>query len=135
MIIDASVALKWFLLEHLRPEAMALLARTDIVAPDIIVPEVANGLRKAVVAQRLPQPVAMQAFGALARVFPALYPSTPLAAVALDMALTLRHPTYDCLYLAMAEVENDVVVTADAAFVATVAASQWAGRVAMLGAP
>ena len=42
-----------------------------------------------------------------------IVPSRPLAARAAEMAEHLDHPVYDCLYLALAEVETDVLLTAD----------------------
>jgi predicted nucleic acid-binding protein len=37
-----------------------------------------------------------------------------LAARALELAVDLRHPIYDCLYLALAERERAPIVSADA---------------------
>ena len=39
---------------------------------------------------------------------------------AVDLSSVLRHPVYDCLYLAMATRENTYVVTADSQFHAVV---------------
>ena len=47
-----------------------------------------------------------------------LFDIVPLAARALDFAMALQHPIYDCYYLALAERENTVLVTADVRLVA-----------------
>ena len=41
------------------------------------------------------------------------------------MAHELGHPVYDCLYLALAEREQALVVTADRVFAARVGGSRW----------
>ena len=49
VVIDASVALKWFVEEQGTDQAAALLAGNDLlIAPDLIVAEVANAGWKAV---------------------------------------------------------------------------------------
>jgi predicted nucleic acid-binding protein len=55
---------------------------------------------------------------------------------AADLANTLSHPVYDCLYLAMAIRENTYVVTADHRFYAAVdKALPLQGKVRMLSDP
>lgn len=39
-----------------------------------------------------------------------------LAVRALELALALDHAIHDCMYLALAEAEDDVLITADDAF-------------------
>lgn len=56
----------------------------------------------------------------------------PLAPRALEIARTLRHPAYDCFYLALAESVDSRVITADDALVRRVAGSPWAPRVVPL---
>jgi predicted nucleic acid-binding protein len=43
----------------------------------------------------------------------ALRPTASLAPRALELALNLDHPVYDCFYLALAEAETAQMVTAD----------------------
>ncbi len=54
---------------------------------------------------------------------------------AMDLAIALRHPIYDCIYLAIAEQNDDVLVTADARFLAAVRSTDHAGRVRPLVEP
>ena len=53
----------------------------------------------------------------------------PDPALALNLARELRHPAYDCFYLALA-IERDLdLVTADARFVRAVSGTAYAARV------
>ena len=57
--------------------------------------------------------------------FEALPPAAELHKAAFEMAHELGHPVYDCLYLALAEREQALVVTADRVFAARVGGSRW----------
>ena len=49
VVIDASVAVKWYVTEAWRTEARSVLASAaERIAPDIILTEVANALRRKV---------------------------------------------------------------------------------------
>jgi predicted nucleic acid-binding protein len=52
----------------------------------------------------------------------------PLLSAALDLAISLNQTVYDCLYLALAEARNSIVVTADRRFYDVVSSSVWADR-------
>jgi predicted nucleic acid-binding protein len=47
----------------------------------------------------------------------------------LDLAISLHQTVYDCLYLALAEARNSVMVTADRRFHDVVNDSIWADRI------
>ena len=53
----------------------------------------------------------------------------PLLPAALDLAISLDQTVYDCLYLALAEARNSVMVTADRRFHDVVNDSVWADRI------
>ena len=53
----------------------------------------------------------------------------PLLPEALDLAVALDQTVYDCLYLALAEARDSVMVTADRRFHAAVSESIWADRI------
>jgi predicted nucleic acid-binding protein len=59
------------------------------------------------------------------RVFDALVTAAELAARAVAIAGQLDHPVYDCLYLALAEQEQPIFVTADMQLVAKVRGPAW----------
>ncbi len=55
-------------------------------------------------------------------------PGLRLAARSLALAADLDHPVYDCLYLALAELREASLVTADQRLLARLAGTPWASR-------
>jgi predicted nucleic acid-binding protein len=133
LVIDASVACKWFLHEPERPVARALLTRGDaLLAPDIIVAEASNVAWRRHLTGTIPATHARRMVRGVLETLNRLWPGEDLAARALEIALELRHPVYDCFYLALAEEVDAPLVTADRRLVERVAGSEWAARVAPL---
>ena len=114
MVIDASVAVKWFLEED-RVEAAAALRRSehDLWAPGFIQLEVAHSLWVAVRQGRTTAQAGQLADRVLPNVVRRLVPDSELLAEAARLMRSLAHPIYDCLYLALAFRENLTLVTAD----------------------
>ena len=113
-IVDASVALLWLIDLPASKEAEQLLQRDEtIIAPDILVPEIANALWKTVTFAGLPSAEAQDAMNTLDRFFSEIAPTYPLRDRALAIALELKHPAYDCFYLAFAEQRACPLITAD----------------------
>lgn len=117
LIVDASVAIKWFVVENLHEEAMRLLdGSEDLHAPDLLVVELANvawkKARRKEIAPRQARAIAAACLDGV----PTLHASTELIERASHIALELDHPVYDCVYLACAEALGGVVVTADPGF-------------------
>lgn len=127
LIVDASVAVKWFVREPLRDRAMVLLKeRQPLYAPDLIIAEICNiawrkHLKSEISAEHAQSMVAGVCHGTLT-----LLPSARLAAVALRTALLLGHPAYDCFYLACADAIGGTVVTADRRFLGKLAGTEYA---------
>ena len=63
------------------------------------------------------------------RRLPITFAHWPLLPAALDLAISLGQTVYDCLYLALAEARNSVMVTADLRFHDVVSNSVWADRI------
>lgn len=116
MVVDASVAVKWVIQEPGTAAAIALRSGMPLLAPDLLIPECAVILWKKVRRQELSQAEAQLAARLLQRAQLDLRPTLPLLPLALEMAVRLAHPAYDCMYLALAVAENTVVVTADGRF-------------------
>ena len=121
IVVDASVAVKWFLPEAGEAAAQSLLDGEDrLAAPGLVRVEVAAALvRKA----RLRQISADEARTALALWFRALaegvlviLPDEADLEAAAQIALDLEHPVQDCLYLAAARRLGSPLVTADKKF-------------------
>ena len=119
IVLDACVAIKWFVPEQGTDDAVRLLEHADILflAPDIFPAEVANGLLRQHREGFLPENLLEAAIAELDAVMPQLVSSASLLRGAAALALRLRHPIYDCLYLALAERWDTVFVTADEKFV------------------
>ena len=132
-IPDASVAGKWHLNENLSAKAKALLlADPDTLAPDFLLPEFINTLSRNI---REGKFAAEDAPGALAQLrlqVPRLVPVDELLIPALEMSVELRHPVYDCFYLALAARTGKQLVTDDRVFYRKVVASRWRDNIALL---
>lgn len=128
-VVDASVALKWFIAEEPHwPEALGLVQSGEIlIAPDLLVAETCNAgwrsLRSARVAYAQLERIAT----ALPQYITEFVRTAPLAPRAVAIAVQLDHPVYDCLYFALAEARQVPLVTADGRLLAKLTGSPWAG--------
>jgi predicted nucleic acid-binding protein len=114
VVIDASVAAKWFLLEEDWEAAEALLNNGNrLIAPDLVLAEVLNTYWKYVEKGSKPALTIREVADLLLRSFGDLVSTIDLAASAAEIAVDLHHPIYDCFYLALAEREGMGLVTAD----------------------
>jgi predicted nucleic acid-binding protein len=123
IVIDASVAVKWFLPEAESDQATALLAQheTEIAVPDIFVTEVSGALvRRANMDKifRRNVDVMIAEFLGMWRDedYAVHRPGPEQFAGATAMAMDLGHPLKDCLYLVLAMELDCDLVTADARF-------------------
>lgn len=133
LVVDASVALKWVLSEPGSDAALAL-RNEELIAPVLWVAEAANALWRSV---RVGQLTIDDATEALSELFDAPVASVamePHLPRALELAASLAHPIYDCIYLALALQHGVQVVTADRRFAAVASRPELAGRVRLLGA-
>ena len=113
-VIDASVAVKWFVQEARSAAARTLIASGQpIIAPDLVIPETCNTAWKKVRRGDISQEQGEAMVRALPLSFDRLAPTAPLAARALELARRFDHPAYDCFYVALAESESAVLVTDD----------------------
>jgi len=114
IVVDASVALQWIAPEaDGQVEAESVLVERDLHAPDLLLIEVANALRKKLALGEVNED---QAFAGLRRIGEVLTvaPVTgELSYRALELALEIGHPVYDCVYLALAESLDATIATRD----------------------
>jgi predicted nucleic acid-binding protein len=122
MIIDASVALKWVFLQPDSPAASALLSRTDLSAPSNALLECAHALTRAVRGRQMTPEQARLGFASIASAIGHVVGFETLLERALELSLSLNAVVHDCLYLALAIDEDEVVITADMRFVRAVRA-------------
>jgi predicted nucleic acid-binding protein len=135
LVVDASVAIKWFVRETRHLEALRLLDHpADLHAPDLLVAEVTNiAWRKARLGE-IGNAQAEDIARAIHRGTPLLYPSALFNERALDLAFRLDHPVCDCLYLACAEALGGRLITADDKFRSTGVKAGFADRFQSLAA-
>ena len=132
-VIDASVAVKWFVDEPGSPAARAVLARGEsLLAPDLIVVEASNTAWKKVKRKEMTAEQGEAMVRAIPLFFDRLMPSGSLAARAYVLANQLNHPVYDCLYLALAESEAVELITDDARLVTAVSRTALRRQVRLL---
>jgi predicted nucleic acid-binding protein len=113
-VVDASIAVKWVIPEVLSDKADRVRdSQDDVLAPDLLLVEVANALWRKTSAREISPREADAAFDLVRRSGIDLHPTGPLVRRAMDMARRLDHPVYDCVYLALAERERAAFVTAD----------------------
>lgn len=114
LVVDASVAIKWFVQEDLYQDAWDLFDREEPpYAPDLIVPEVANVAWKKATRGDIGWQQVREIVNRISSGIPILFASVELSVRALGIARALNHPVYDCLYIACAEVLDSELVTAD----------------------
>lgn len=111
IVVDTSVAIQWFTSEPDSPIAELLLGRDDLVAPDILLIETANVLRKKLRNGHIQQEQAVAAIAFLKARMSKLVPFDELLGRAFEMAVQVGHPVYDCMFLACAERLDGIVAT------------------------
>lgn len=122
-VLDASVAIKWVLPEADSSKALALrddyrLGVHELIAPDIFQVEVAHALTRAERRNILRRGEALKELVLLMQARPQLHPFSALLGRAVEISSLTRFGVYDCLYVALAEREQCLIVTADARLIA-----------------
>jgi predicted nucleic acid-binding protein len=114
VVVDASIAVKWFFREVGSKDAVALReSDSDFIAPELIIAEIGNAAWAKQLRKEIAADDAMFAVQRAPALFAQLVPVVELAESAMHLAMTLRQPVYDCLYLALAQRENVALVTDD----------------------
>ena len=135
-VIDASVAIKWFVKESGHDEALDLLDQSEpLQAPDFIVPEVANIAWKKCLRGEITREQAHTLVATLPHYVSVLHASVGLVERSLNLSLALKHPVYDCLYIACVEYTDGVLVTADKRLCNVLRDNGFGALVRLLGNP
>jgi predicted nucleic acid-binding protein len=134
LVIDASVAIKWFLPEPYSINAIRLLdAGHELAAPDLIFPECGNVLWKKWLRQELEPDVIPVLLGDLCRMNVRIVPTFSLTDEASRIAVTWRRSFYDSIYIALAVACNGRMITADEKLCNALKGTPMAQRVVMIG--
>ncbi len=113
-VVDASVALKWFIPETDNEMAERLCdGRYSLFSPELMKIEVANALWKKRRKQEIDDDTCRLIIRALTAGAVSYTPDGDLFGAAFQLACHLDHPVYDCLYLALADTQGARVVSAD----------------------
>lgn len=116
-VVDASVAIKWFVPEIHAESALRLLREgTDLHAPELIQAEFGNILWKKCRAGEFDGEIAEEILAGFRRAPLVLHPHGSCLHAAWEIARKYGRTFYDSLYLALAMAEKAPMVTADRKF-------------------
>jgi predicted nucleic acid-binding protein len=137
LVIDASVLVKAFIPENGSGEAGSLLAWAEsaevvLIAPELIYPETANILWKKVRRNELTPEEAREIAEALLAVPIRAEAAGSTFLLALDIALACGVTAYDAQYVALAEIHDCQLITADHKLVSTLEGTGLAHRIRRL---
>jgi predicted nucleic acid-binding protein len=133
LVVDASVAVQWHFRQSTTDRANAVLRSGEtLIAPDIVIVEIASAAWRAATFEGRPSEAAAAAVRESTRFFSELVPSISLKDRALAIALDLRHPVYDCFYLALVELRDIDLITADSRLLRRCANTRFADHVKAL---
>ncbi len=114
--IDASVAVKWFIEEEAFEAARAVLIQGRVlIAPDLILPEVASALASKARAGDFRANDIPAALAELEQILD-IVPTRLLIEPALTLSMRFGTTLFDCIYLTLALQEDGLLVTADRRF-------------------
>jgi predicted nucleic acid-binding protein len=132
-IVDASVALKWFVAETDSLVADEISASNHrLFAPRLILTEVANALGRKAMSGLMSAAEARAYIRSLSQYFDGLLAVDGFIEPALENACAIRHPIYDLIYLEAARSLGAQLVTADRRFTAKIAGTDLARHVMLL---
>lgn len=118
-IVDASIAIKWFLLEDHADFARRLLdgehftGGQRLQVPELFFTEIGNVLWKYIRREELTVEEAQASLASLVALPFRVHPHRPLMKSALAIASQTGRTVYDSLYLALAVHEQTMMITAD----------------------
>jgi predicted nucleic acid-binding protein len=117
LVVDASVAVKWVLAES-DSDLARQVVHFSLLAPDLLLIECGNAIWRHVQLGEVDAAEVPQLWTVLRSMPVELVVSRKLVESALDLAVALNHPIYDCLYLALALDRGARVVSTDRRFLA-----------------
>jgi predicted nucleic acid-binding protein len=129
-VVDASVAVMGFVQEPGTDRALALLDHEpDLIAPDLLVLEVAHALWRKRRRGEIDPIDVTDALAWLRRGIPELVPTGGLLDEALVLMVALDHAVHGCCYVAVAEIAEARLVTDDMRLWQSLAGTRLASRV------
>ena len=136
LVIDASVAIKWFLPETHSINAIRLLtAGYELLAPDLVFAECGNVLWKKWLRGELEPEVIPAVLGDLGRMNLHIVPTSTIVDEAARIAVTYRRSFYDSVYLAVAATSSGRMITGDEKLCNALQGTPMANMVTSIGDP
>ena len=133
LVVDASVAVKWFVGEEGSDAAKLLRdGKHEIFAPRLMATEIGNALRHKTLLGNLERNKAEELAEGIPHISVSWIMDEILSVDAVRLALVLNATVPDCLYLALAEVIGATLVTADLRFVNAVSNTRYRDYVTAL---
>ena len=130
VVVDSSVAMKWFVPEAHSDRALRLLDGTfELVAPDLLLPECGNALWKKISRGEIGLDDGRAIIQALGRAPIRIISSAALVEAALEIATAFRRTVYDGLFVALAVARECPLITADERFVRAMADGPLSGNI------
>lgn len=112
-LVDASVAIKWLVVEKDADQAVRLLnCNEQLLAPRWILTEIANVLWKKCRQNVITPGIASERLDLVSRFFARLVDSQNMSGI-LKLSIALDHPVYDCIYIQAALDHGATLITAD----------------------
>jgi predicted nucleic acid-binding protein len=129
VVVDASVGIKWALPEPNSDAARRLLdGERALLVPDLFFAEIANTMWKRVARRDMTAVEARAALRSFDTRSLGVHPSRSLMHLALELAVRSAQTAYDCLYLALAVIQDCPLVTADSRLYAALEPSPLGGH-------
>lgn len=111
MIIDTNVAFR--LVVNPTPGVEKFFRDEFIIAPHFLLIEMHNVLRKLHHFKGIPLEQILEFRDKSLQIIDAFYPDEKLLSKAFNLSLEINHPIYDCLFLALADLLNQPLVSQD----------------------
>ncbi len=131
IVVDTSVVVKWAVPEQDTDEALALIDE-EMTAPDLLVAELGHVLTRKVRRLEIGAEIARAAVAEIPQLI-LLVELRALDRRAFELSLALKHSIYDCYFLALAEITEAPLVTADAVFAGKLRSGPASKLVRLLG--
>jgi predicted nucleic acid-binding protein len=135
LVVDASVAVKWFVSENDADKAKSLVGSDqDLICPDLLLIEFATAMSRRTRLAEVPLADAIAFRNRLPIYFSEIVRSQLLIDDAFHLSIALKHPLPDCIYLALAIARGAHLVTADQVFLSALQGTAYASSVKDLAA-
>jgi predicted nucleic acid-binding protein len=117
IVVDASVALQWIVRERSSAAMDAVLLLDDLLAPDLMLIEAGNALRRKIALGEIDASQAHAGLNFIVGHVAMRQVGQRLVHRAMEMASEMGHPIHDCIYAALAEHRQALLDTNDAELV------------------